>query len=354
MRITHVTTARRGWIAAHLAVVAAFLVAVATSYQAPYRLHSDSFSSRSIRTTTTSWRLCNRCRTSRTRTAGTTGSSTRDWRWTRCCAIRPSTARLTSRLRAATDLFHGRVTAGSRAASMGARGVCAAERDRLATCFAWLLLRWLPVGSARSFALWSGCLLTHGMLSSVGNALLDAPSALLLASPSSRPRAGGRGSRRSCSLSPAWRARRTLGAAVLAKFVEPTPRSMLRVAGWIGVALIPALLWMDYMRSISHQRAFATAGVVTTPLAGLLWKMARSPGTSPRPASRRRSCSRLCGRRVRDASRRHRSALVHDLARANAVADVGGDLDCCRSSPTASCGPARPGRSRVALPMAIG
>ena len=49
----------------------------------------------------------------------------------------------------------------------------------------------------------------------------------------------------------------------------------MRALGWIVIALIPALLWMDYMRSIYHQGAFATAGVVTTPLAGLLWKIGR-------------------------------------------------------------------------------
>jgi hypothetical protein len=64
-----------------------------------------------------------------------------------------------------------------------------------------------------------------------------------------------------------------LGTTIFARFVQPTPRSALRLAGLMLLSLIPALLWMDYMRSIYRHGAFATAGVVTTPLAGLLWKI---------------------------------------------------------------------------------
>lgn len=142
--------------------------------------------------------------------------------------------------------------------------------------FAWLLLRWLPVGSWQSFLLWSGCLLTHGMLSSVGNALLDAPSALLLAFAVIAAE-NGRPVFTSMVLGISGLARETnlLGAVVLARFTEPSARSIVRTLGLIVLALIPALLWMDYMRSIYRHGAFATAGVVTTPLSGLVWKVSK-------------------------------------------------------------------------------
>ncbi len=140
--------------------------------------------------------------------------------------------------------------------------------------FAWLLLRWLPIGSARSFVLWSGCLLTHGMLSSVGNALLDAPSALLLALAvvaAERDREwltaailGVSGLARETNL---------LGGVLFARSLRPTPRAILRVAGFGLVTLLPLALWTDYLRSIYRHGAFASAGAVTTPFAGLAWKI---------------------------------------------------------------------------------
>jgi hypothetical protein len=56
----------------------------------------------------------------------------------------------------------------------------------LLNVFAWLLLallllRWLPPGSIRPTLAWAACLLTHGMLASVNQALLDGPSMLLIA-----------------------------------------------------------------------------------------------------------------------------------------------------------------------------
>ena len=50
----------------------------------------------------------------------------------------------------------------------------------------WLLLavllwRWFPPRTVRHFALWFGCMFSHGMIVSVGWALPDGPSMLLLA-----------------------------------------------------------------------------------------------------------------------------------------------------------------------------
>lgn len=45
---------------------------------------------------------------------------------------------------------------------------------------AWLLLRWMPPGSPRYFAVWVGCLFSQGLMTSVRFAVLEGPSLLLL------------------------------------------------------------------------------------------------------------------------------------------------------------------------------
>jgi hypothetical protein len=155
---------------------------------------------------------------------------------------------------------------------------------------AWLLLRWFPIGSARAFFLWSGCLLTHGMLSSVGNALLDAPSALLLAW-AVRAAERGRLGLTSLVLGAAGLGRETnlIGLSLFARFIQPSWRSAWRVACWGIVAMAPVLLWTDYLRSIYRNHAFATVGALTVPLAGLGWKVStivrdlKSGGFAPGP-----------------------------------------------------------------------
>lgn len=138
---------------------------------------------------------------------------------------------------------------------------------------AWLLLRWFPIGSARSFFLWSSCLLTHGMLSSVGNALIDAPSTLLIAwavTATERDRLG----LTSVVLGAAGLGRETslIALTLFARFLQPSWRSVVRLVGWIILAIAPMALWTDYLRSIYRDHAFATVGAIAAPLAGLAWK----------------------------------------------------------------------------------
>ncbi|HKW01639.1 MAG TPA: hypothetical protein VJN96_17560 [Vicinamibacterales bacterium] len=270
------TTARRGWIAAHLAVVAAFLIAVASYYHAPYgfteliRLPVDPHNDYELAAVRSVPHVEDQ-------------NGGYDGQFYARLALDPllRDPAIDSTLdspgyRARRIFFSWTACVLGLGRPAWVLEAFALQNVVVWLVFAWLLLRWLPIGSARSFALWSGCLLTHGMLSSVGNALLDAPSALLLAfavvaSESGRPWLT------SIVLGISGLARETnlLGTVVLAKFLEPTPRSVLRAIGWTVVALIPALLWMDYMRSIYRQGAFATAGVVTTPLAGLVWKIGK-------------------------------------------------------------------------------
>jgi len=121
--------------------------------------------------------------------------------------------------------------------------------------------------------LWCGCLLTQGMLGSVRYALLDAPSALLLAAAvvateRARPWIAA------VILGLAGLARETslLGTTLFLRFLNRSPVSWLRVGALGLVSAIPLLIWMDYLRSIYRTAAWASGGNLATPLAGLIWK----------------------------------------------------------------------------------
>lgn len=145
---------------------------------------------------------------------------------------------------------------------------------------AGLLLRWLPPRDARTFGLWAGILLTHGLLTSVRNALTDGPSVLMtatavLAMERGRP----------------WLAALVAGLSGLARetnifagtlFVSQLtrdPRSWLKAAAGVALCVLPLILWLDYLRSIYGMAAFSGGDHITTPFAGLVWKM-RSIGAS--------------------------------------------------------------------------
>ena len=269
-------TVRRGWIAAHLAVVAAFLLAVASYYHAPYgftefiQLPVDPHNDYELAAVRAVPHVENK-------------DGGYDGQFYARLALVPllRDPAIDSTLdspgyRARRILFSWTAYILGLGRPAWVLEAYALQNVLVWLIFAWLLLRWLPIGSRRSFALWAGCLLTHGMLSSVGNALLDAPSALLLAfavvaAEANRPWL----TTAVLGLSGLARETNLLGTTMLARFVEPSRRSILRVIGWGLLTLVPALLWMDYMRSIYRHGAFATAGVVTTPVAGLLWKIGR-------------------------------------------------------------------------------
>jgi hypothetical protein len=140
--------------------------------------------------------------------------------------------------------------------------------------FALLLCRWMPPTTARGFVLWTGCLLSHGMLSSVRYALPDAPSTLLIAiavAAAERERPwiaaaviGVAGLARETSL---------IAASVFLRWLMPGRRRWLLVAGCLIVCVVPLALWLDYLRSIYRSDTLAGGGNITTPLAGIWWKM---------------------------------------------------------------------------------
>jgi hypothetical protein len=141
---------------------------------------------------------------------------------------------------------------------------------------AWLLCRWMPPSTPRAFALWTGCLLSPGMLSSVRYALPDAPCALLIASavlvaervPNHPIIAGA-----IVGLAGLGRETSLLAVTLLGALVKRGWRSWLLVAVALVVCLIPLALWVDYLRSIYFNQAFTNPGQISAPLSGLMWKL---------------------------------------------------------------------------------
>lgn len=133
----------------------------------------------------------------------------------------------------------------------------------------WLLLavlltRWIPLSSPRGLVLWAACLFSHGALWSVRFALLDVPSLLLIslaivAVEKGRPLAAA------CLTGIAGLARET---NILASAAQPVPhdaRSLTRLALAVAIAVLPLLLWLDYLRSIYRSTVLSGTNQLTLP-----------------------------------------------------------------------------------------
>ena len=106
---------------------------------------------------------------------------------------------------------------------------------------AWLLLRWLPPGSLHTTIAWAACMLNPGLRESVGAALLDGPSLVLLA----------------VAVSIVERDRRWLATAVLAIAGLARETNLLGGLGmrWTSRRCViqaillatPLLLWLTYL-----------------------------------------------------------------------------------------------------------
>jgi hypothetical protein len=134
---------------------------------------------------------------------------------------------------------------------------------------AMLLTRWIPPRTARLFAVWSACMFSHGLLSSAKFALLDGPSVVLLTAAAAAAE-GGRQRRVASWIGLAALGRETnlLGASMLR-----IPRSfgdVLRLCGWCALAVLPLLVWQDYLWSIYRSTSGAGSAHFTIPFAAYL------------------------------------------------------------------------------------
>jgi hypothetical protein len=141
---------------------------------------------------------------------------------------------------------------------------------------AWLLCRWMPPATPRAFALWTGCLLSPGMLSSVRYALPDGPATLLIAAAvvvAERLTRHPIIALAIVGLAGLGRETSLFAATLLGTFARRNWRDWLLLAIAALVCLAPLALWVDYLRSIYRAQAFTNPGQIAAPLSGLVWKL---------------------------------------------------------------------------------
>ncbi len=139
---------------------------------------------------------------------------------------------------------------------------------------AWLMTKWCPPGDARMFVLWTGVLLTHGLLISVRNAVTDGPSVVMTAlAVLSMERGRPWVAAAIAGVSGLARETNILAGAMWLPRLSRHPRSWLVVGAALLLCLLPLALWLDYLRSIYLDATFSGGGHITTPLAGFLWKV---------------------------------------------------------------------------------
>jgi hypothetical protein len=131
----------------------------------------------------------------------------------------------------------------------------------LQNVFCWLVIavlitKWIPLSSWRGLALWTACLFSHGLLWSVRFALLDGPSLMLtMWAVAVAEREQALGSAAIVGVNALGRETNLLVAVA-----QPVPRTRaawIRFAVALAIAVLPSLIWMDYLRSIYRSTTLA-------------------------------------------------------------------------------------------------
>ena len=137
------------------------------------------------------------------------------------------------------------------------------EAYALQNVVAWLILavllaRWMPVSAPRGLAAWTACLFSHGALWSVRFALLDLPSlALTVYAVRLAERHAPLTSAALVGINGLGRETNVLG--ILAQPLPRSRRDLVRLILSALLAILPLLLWEDYLRSIYRSTIFAGA-----------------------------------------------------------------------------------------------
>jgi len=136
---------------------------------------------------------------------------------------------------------------------------------------AWLLRRWIPPDTPRGLALWTACLFSQGLLASVRLALTDGPAMLML---TLAAMAGERGRVRitAAILGAGALGRETTLLALTLFRVPRRPRDWFVLTGALAIAVVPLLLWQDYLWSIYRSTSWANQSLLNSPVTGMLRK----------------------------------------------------------------------------------
>ncbi len=131
-----------------------------------------------------------------------------------------------------------------------------------------LLTRWISPVSIRGLALWTAVLFSHGLLWSVGLALLDGPSLVLtmcavIAIERNHPLSSA------AIVGVAGLGRETNVLVALAQPLPTHRREWVRLAAALAVCLLPLLIWMDYLRSIYRSTTLVGTDTLVFPGTGL-------------------------------------------------------------------------------------
>lgn len=138
-----------------------------------------------------------------------------------------------------------------------------------------LLTRWCDIRTPRGLIVWSAIMFSHGLLWSVRFALLDGPSLLLIA----LAVVAVEGGRPLLSAAVAGMAALGRETNVLAFAAQPIPRSArewLRAAVAAVLAIVPVLLWMDYLWSIYRSTLLLGTDQLLLPGTALIFNLTRT------------------------------------------------------------------------------
>jgi hypothetical protein len=136
---------------------------------------------------------------------------------------------------------------------------------------AWWLARRVPSDDWRALFVWVGCLCTAGLLGSVRLALPDGPSLLLVVlAVSAAERGRVKSAAAIAGIAVLARETNLLAAAALVPLLLARRRP---VTDWLlaGVLLVlPAALWLDYLRSIYRASLVSSGGSLGAPFAAYI------------------------------------------------------------------------------------
>ncbi|MCC7176772.1 MAG: hypothetical protein IT177_00100 [Acidobacteria bacterium] len=132
---------------------------------------------------------------------------------------------------------------------------------------AWLLLRWLPPGSAAATAAWIAIMLSHGFMASMARALADGPSALIIALGVTAVHANRQWLAAAIlGVSGLTRETNLLAAAALLPAEKPAPNRLVALAVQGLAVVAPLALWVAYLVSLGLPPEAAGAGNFAAPL----------------------------------------------------------------------------------------